>query len=359
MKKIIVILSWMLLINLVSAVDFDYSGELRTRGAATYDDVTEEYQHNIQNRFRLNLEGTIDEKLALYTAFEVGDFAWGTYGGEDFQVETNEVYLRYLMPCMDASLQVGKMYWADHRSLIMDDYFTGALFTANDLAGMKAELGLMKYPVSLIDTIDAPSTWFMASVHNETYLPMGLTIMAAYQDTKSLQSVSIMPYLTLNYKYGSLDLTPFVDNQLEREETGYGIAMKADIKNGPVELGADVLFAAKNGLTALSSWYQNGLYLYGIGPQHDGLNLYWSNPYALNENSFTSLVGKANFIISDKAKLFTTVGTLTDLGSEMNMGLEFSFVPDTLTMAIYGAMGKQDGTDRMDEAIGSTLMLNF
>jgi len=359
MKKLTIVLGILALVGILCAIDFDYSGELRTRGAATYDDVSEAYHHRIESRFRLALDANIAENLGIHSSFEVGDFPWGTYGGEDFQVETNEVYLDYHMPCLDANLQVGKLYWADHNSLVLDDFFTGMLFTANDLAGLKAELGMMKYPTSLVDTSSTPSTWYMAGVHNDTYLPLGITMMAGYQDDISLQSISIMPYATLQYKCGWIDLNPFIDQQSDRKKTGYGIAVKAGMQNGPVELGADVLYAAKNGLAVCSPWYQNGLYLYGTGTHHDALNMYWNSPYMYNEKSFTSLVGKTGFQINEKAKLFAAVGTLTDLGSEANLGCEFQIIPTNLCLAVYGAMGKQYKTDRMDLAAGTTVMVNF
>ncbi len=354
MKKVLILLSISMLFSLLAAVDFDYSGEIRHRGAFWYDDNSEDLDNGMDTRFRLNMDAAITRTLSINTEFEVGDFTWYDGNINNFQVEANEAYIDYRWESMAANFKVGKQYWADHRGLVMDDYFTGIMMAKDDLAGFKTELGLLKYNINF-----GPSTWWLAHMQSKGNIPMGFTAMAGYVDGRELLNVSVMPYVTLDVAPMTIDITPFFDFQSAREETGFGVAVKVDAELDQLELGADLLFAGENGLTTVSPWYQNGLYLYGIGEHNDGLNHYWNTPYQYNGDTFMSLVAKMKYALTPKAQFFAAAGLLTDTGMELNGGLRYQIIPEKFSAATYAAFGSHDTPEQMDVALGGTLQVNF
>lgn len=357
MKKVLILLSISMLIALLSATDFEYSGEIRQRGAFWYDDNSEDLNNGMDTRFQLIMDAAITRTLSLNTEFEVGEFTWYDTNDDNFHVEANEAYIDYRWESMAANFKVGKQYWADHRSLVMDYYFTGIMMTKDDLAGFQTELALMKYNLNY-----GPSTWWMAHLATDKFAadtPLGITAMAGYLDGHELLSVNVMPYVTFNMEPLTLDITPFFDYQSAREETGFGVAVKADAELDQLELGIDLLFASENGLTTMCPWYQNGLYLYGIGEHHDGLNQYWNTPYEYNDDAFMSMVAKMKYTFTPKAQIFGAVGVLTDTGMELNGGLLYHIIPEKFSAATYAAVGSHDTPEQIDVALGSTLQVNF
>jgi len=353
MKRLIVLVAAVTLFGVLGAIDLEWMGEFRTRGTAMYDDTSENLSNYIDSRFRLEFDANVVTDLDLRAAFEVGDFVWGS-PFTSYMVETNEAYINYRLSCLNANLKIGKQYWADHRGLVFDDYITGAILSMDDLAGFKTEFGMLKFPLS-----NAPSTWWMMNMQTEAPMTMGITALAGYVDGVKMETISALPYVTLQTDIVTVDINPFLDYQYRREEFGMGAAVKANANLGIMEVGGDLLFAAENGLTTLSPWYQNGLYLYGIGTHHDGLNIYWNTPYEHNTDAFISVVGHVKYALNEKAKFFAAAGLLTDIGMEANFGLECKLIPDFLSASCYAALGINDPTDQTDMALGATLKAEF
>jgi len=151
-----------------------------------------------------------------------------------------------------------------------------------------------------------------------------------------------------------------MDMQMDDDDTniGFGGVAKANANLDVVEVGLDALIATEYGLTTISPWYQNGLYIYGIGKHHDGTNLYWETPYTGNSDTFMSLVGNLKAPLNDKMSAFAAAGMLTDIGMEVNAGIEYEIIPDLFNMAVYGAFGSHDN-DTSNYLLGSTLKLEF
>jgi hypothetical protein len=366
MKKVISILIPILLISILGAVDFDLSGEFRTR-AAMYNDSSEDAGGHIDNRFRLNMDSQLVKGLDIHAMFEVGNITWGdsgTGGGLDtggINVETDELYIDYLIQALDAKIRVGQQYWADHRGLVLDDFFSGVMLTKEDFMGMKAELGMIKVMEGNPNSVDDYNV-FLGSVYGESPMPFGLTVMGGYLADQNVANLSILPYVTLQAGPATVDVTPFFDYQImpnADDQMGMGVAVKADADLGMLKVGGDVLFAAENGITTLSPWYQNGLYIYGIGSHHDGVNLYWGTPYSMNTDSFISAVANVSAPMGEKMNLFAAAGMVQDHGTEINAGIHYQVVEDMMTLTGYGAYGMHDTNDVNNYVLGTTLQINF
>ncbi len=365
MKQLTIIIVFALLLGILSAVDFDFSGQFRTRAAFRNND-TEDDGGSIDNRLQLGMDSELEEGLKLHALLEIGNITWGGSGGglstSAVNIETSELYVDYLINAIDAKIKVGQQYWADHRSLILDDYFSGVILSKEDFAGMKAELGMMKIQENATFMKDDYNV-FMASLQGESPFPFGMLAMGGYLADSNYGNFTLMPYVTMTAGPATLDITPFLDyqvNDIADDEMGMGAAIKADAELNAMQLGADILFASENGLTTLSPWYQNGLYIYGIGANHDGLNLYWGTPYSYNIDAFVSAVGKIRVPVKENMTAFGAAGMLTDMGWEVNGGVEMNLIEDMMKVSAFGAFGTStEGTKPANYAVGTSLVVNF
>lgn len=355
MKKLTLLISILGMIGLLGALDIEHSGEFRTRSAALYDDVSENLDNYIDSRMRLNFDGTIAENLGFRAGIQIGDWTWGDPFAGNLHLIANEAYIDYRLDMLNANILVGKQYWADHRGLIIDDYFSGAMLKMDDLGGFKSEFILMKFPMG-----PNSSTWYIANMATETMAPMpfGFTAFVGNKDDVNLESVSVLPYVTMDIAPLNLDITGFVDYQYDREELGFGAAVKATAEVEGLTVSGDVLLAMENGLTTISPWYMNGLYIYGIGAHHDGVNKYWLTPYEHNADLFVSAVGQLKYSLSDEMAVFGAAGLLTDIGMEVNGGVEYQVIEDKMSVNGFGALGMHDN-DQLDMLLGASVEVNF
>lgn len=365
MKKTLVIVLLGMLVSMLCAVDFDFSGSFRTR-AALRNNSAEKDGGEIDSRFQLALDSELADGLMLHAMFEVGDLTWGGPGGGlstgGVNVETNELYIDYYLPFLDANVRAGQQWWADHRSLILDDYFSGIIVSKENFAGLKAEFGFMKLEENVTFMQDDRNA-LMVNLQGESPIPFGILALGSYYADQNLGNVTLMPYATLQAGPATLDITPFIDYQMypgDNDEMGFGAAVKADMDMGSMQLGADVLFATEHGLSVLSPWYQNGLYIYGIGANHDGVNLYWGAPYSGNTDSFVSAVGKLRAPVKENLTAFAAAGVLTDMGWEINGGVEYNVYEDLMKVSVFGAFANgTEGAKPSNYAIGTSLSINF
>ncbi|MDD4310617.1 MAG: hypothetical protein PHO32_09570, partial [Candidatus Cloacimonetes bacterium] len=289
---------------------------------------------------------------------------WGGNGGglstNAVNIETSELYIDYMIAALDAKIRVGQQYWADHRSLVLDDYFSGIMFSKDLAGGFKSEFAFMKILENNKNAVDDYNV-FMANMQSETPFPWGVTMMGGYLADSNNGNVTLMPYFSMESGPAKLDITPFMDYQIYPgdDEMGFGVAAKADLDMDIMQVGGDLLFATENGLTTLSPWYQNGLYIYGIGAHHDGLNLHWNTPYSGNSDSFLSAVGKVRASMVEKTTFFAAAGLVLDHGFEVNGGLEYQVIEDIMSLAGYAALGLHDSDDTFNYAVGTTLQINF
>ncbi|MCB5252474.1 MAG: hypothetical protein RBR69_03070 [Candidatus Cloacimonadaceae bacterium] len=360
MKKLILILIPMLLVIGLSAIEFDISGENRTR-AAFYNDPAEKDGGHIDNRLNIGLDSQLHRNLNFRFAVQIGDTTWGNGGGgigTGERVHVTEAYLDYMIDSFDARIKLGQMYWMDRMGLVMDDYFSGLAISKTFGDNLNTELIWVKKAENVETASDDSDVFiFHAMVDNE--MPIGAYLMFGNYEVADYQNLTVMPYLAMEKDALSLDATVFMDMQMGADtEMGFGGAAKAKLDMTAFELGADVLVASEHGLTTISPWYQNGLYIYGIGKYHDGLNQYWGVPYQGNTDLFASIVGNIKAPLKEKLDVFAAAGYLMDLGFEVNAGLECTLIPDLFHMQVYGAYGIHD--DEINNyALGSSLKIEF
>jgi hypothetical protein len=349
----------MLIVGL-SAVEFEISGENRSR-AAIYNDTSENDGGHIDNRLNIGFDSQFHKNLNFRLAVQIGDTVWGNGGGgisTGESIHVTEAYLDYLIDAFDARISLGQMYWNDRMSLVMDDYFSGLMLSKAFGDKLNTEFIWMKVEENAKAASD-DSDVFVLHAMMDGDMPIGAYLMYGNDESADFQNLTFMPYLNMEMDPLSLDAAIFADYQMRNDnELGLGGSVKAKIDMTAFELGADLLVATEYGLSTISPWYQNGLYIYGIGKYHDGLNLYWNTPYQGNSDLFASLVGNIKVPLNQSLGVFAAAGYLIDLGLEVNAGVEATLIPDLLNMQVYGAFGVHDN-ETNNYAIGTSLKIEF
>ncbi|HNX37233.1 MAG TPA: hypothetical protein PL124_04945 [Candidatus Cloacimonadota bacterium] len=389
MKRTFAIMSLLFCIFVLNAVSFDWDGEFRTR-AAMYNNMSEQNGGHIDNRLLLNLNASLYPSLKLVYGIEVGDVRWGDpatggdLGSNALNVETNLLYLEHQLSCLNLKVRLGQQYWADHRSIVHDDTFSGIMLSTEDLAGFNAEIGYLKPAEEDLAVNDD----YHVVVANLSTTDGDMGIQAYYGNDMKLNhnaNLTMLPYYTLQSGPVSLDLTGILEYQMHNNnvdsEFTYGVAAKAGVSVGSAEIGGDFLYISENGLTTLSHYYQNGLYLYGWGKWNDSVMINYTDPsnplstisgfpYPDGDKGLLSAVGNLNYTACSKTNLFAHAGYVTTfadsnpaIGVEVNAGVEYQIIPDLLTIAGYGAIGLPGdylvGTEDMLYLLGSSVQVNF
>lgn len=367
MKRLILILVPLMVFGALSAVPFDLGGEMRVR-AALYNDTSENDGGHIDNRLTMGFDSQFHKNLAFRFAVEIGNIGWGSPNGgaigtNGVNIETSELYLDYLIDAIDAKLKVGQQYWADNMGLIMDDNFSGILLSKEDWMGIDTELAWMKADEGF-DVVDDDYNIFMAHAAMKKSIPLGMYAFYGKHNGTDFGNITLMPYTSLDFAPIKLDVNAFLDMQMKPgdDDMGMGAAMKAKIDLDAFEIGADLLLATENGLTTISSWYQNGLYIYGVGKHHDGVNRYWwTNNGAIyqgNTDFLMSAVANIRMPIKQDVTAFAAFGLISDTGMEVNAGFEYELIPDLLHWMGYGAYGMHDN-DTNNYLLGTTMKVCF
>ncbi|MCK9557016.1 MAG: hypothetical protein PHO85_05560 [Candidatus Cloacimonetes bacterium] len=361
MKKLVLVLIPLLVLTGLYAVEFDISGENRAR-AAIYNDATEVDGGHIDNRFNIGFDSQFHQNLKFRVAAEIGDIIWGNGGGAvgtDAAFDIKELNFDFNIEAIDANIIVGQQYWNDRMSLVLDDYFSGIMLKKQFGDTIDTEFAWMKVREGTLTQKDDHDV-VMAHARMNSDMPLGMYLFFGNYENVDASNLTLMPYLSMEMGPAVFDANVFMDIQMQNDdtETGFGAAVKAKIDMDILELGADLLLASENGLSTVSPWYQNGLYIYGIGKHHDGLNLYWNTPYQGNTDMFASIVGNVRAPVAEKIALFGALGYLTDIGMEFNAGMEYELIPDLLNMAAYGAYGIHDN-ETNNYILGTTMAIEF
>jgi hypothetical protein len=385
-KKMILVLIPVLMAASLFAYDFKWDGMFRTRAAAYNDDMGTPGAH-IDNRLQLGLKSELVPGLTLRAKFEIGqngadaNLVWGGNGGgiatNGINVKTNEAYIDYRIEAIKANVRVGQQYWADHRSLILDDTFSGVTFHTSTPDGISGMLGFGKYAEGnyhnryddmqgIIFSLDTAKP---VEAGLQGYLTWSRVRPIATEDAIQLNYISVMPYASMNIDpitvdgvlfVQSNDSFSFVGGYLENEsDLSFGVALKAGVDVQPLEVNADILYISENGLMTLSGYYQNGLYLLGIGEHHDGLGLWWGATG--NPDMYLGAALQAKFEAMKGVKVFGAGGMVLDTGLELNGGLEVELVPNLLHLAAFAAYSimDEDVSDQDNYALGTTIKLAF
>ncbi len=372
MKKILVLLITVFTFGALLAVDFDFSGELRER-AAMYNDSSENDGGRIDNRMVLNMMSQLDPRLDIAIKLEIGNIIWGdpATGGNTstrgINIETLELYLDLKFPNIDSHLRVGQQYWADHRSLILDDQFSGIVFSMNDFMSYKTDFAFIKHTENN-DNLKDDYNVFLANFQAEQPYDSGLLALVGRDQQAKASNITLMPYVMIPLGMINLDATIFVDYQTstnQKDRFGFGTALRAEMNMDDLEFYGDLLAVSEDGLTTISPYYQNGLYMFGYGTHHDGVGIYWNDDYsaANNQDGFLSAVVGMKYPLTDDMKVFGALGqvmTFEDsIGSELNAGMEYQVITDTLKVSPFGALGFPNGGADMNYLLGANLTVNF
>jgi hypothetical protein len=362
MKKIVLILIPLFVFSLLAAnhltplelnngLDLSYGGEFRTR-AIMNNDCDENDGGWFDNRMRFDLAAKIGDKIGLAWTTEVGDITWEGFGNQSPDLETRELYLDYQMNWMDMKVRLGQQYWYDHRSLVLDDYFSGITSDLN-VAGISTEIGFLKcYEGEKISENFDDAQVAFANFMFKAPIDWGFTAMFGQDHSSKIADVWLIPYFMLNLDKATLDLTAVIDNQMynkdfypEESKLGIAFAAKAEFDLG-VKLGADFLMVTEDGVHTLSSYYVNGLYLFGNQLPYDGVQIDSGyNGWTDNEGKATgymSIVGSAAYPINEKMEIMGALGMASasdPIGMEVNVGLNYKIV-DHLTFNPVLAVGQ-------------------
>lgn len=366
MKKLILILIPLLLVSLLCAVEFEFDGEHRTR-AALYNDPVNLNGGHIDSKLLLGMNSHITADLLLRVNLQLGDIVWGdadSGGGitSAIPVKAYELYIDYRMEEICTGIRVGQQYWADHRSIMIDDSFSGIMLSLDNMLGFKTDLGWLKQVEGAANENNDDTNSFLLSLATEKPLPWGLQSFFTLDNAEKSSIITLLPWLTADIKPLTLDLVgiyQYTDSE-GKGDMDLGAAARATVDLKPVTAGVDILyFGNEDGELnySLSNYYQNELYIFGLGRHHDALGIYCGE----NDNTdmYLGTVGFANAQLSEKLKAFAAAGLVADTGFEVNGGLELGLIPETLLLSAYGAYGKRDTKSFGNYLFGTTLKATF
>jgi len=372
MKKLIMILVPLMMLSTIWAIEFDWDGNFRTR-AAMYNDEAEDNGGHIDSRLQLNMHGRFAPNWELVLGTEIGNTNWGGFGGGvgtgGVNIETSELYLHHNWIAKGLEFKLGQQWYADHRSMVLDDFISGLYISKDDVAGMKAELAYFKANERNTMINDDYHIVMFNLLMDENKAGLQ-TFYGNDLKANGMANFTIMPFYTVPVGSANLDVTAFVDYQVVPgdDQLGFGAAVKADAELSDLDLGLDILYIGENGLTVLSPYYQNGLYLFGWGNWHDGTTIDF--PYPDGDQGLLSAVGQLKYPLNQKMAIFGNLGYVTTMadndpavGLEANAGLEICLVPEIAKMAVYGAFGNPgkwtDGDPNALYMLGSSIKVEF
>jgi hypothetical protein len=348
MKKTVIICAIMLSAVLLSALPLTCDGDFITR-FALYNDSNENKMGDVDSRLWLGLNAQIAKNLLFRLNLQVGSFRWGDLNDYDdpygmVKLDAYEAYGDYYMDCIETDFRFGRQYWQSPLSMVNDDSYTGVMFSREDLFGFKSELGWAKVYDDDDLAYDEDYT-FLNFKQNAT--PFGL-YGSWYKQSNRANAFSLMPWMDWESNNLNVKAAAFAGLQTypspSTAKFGAGAAAKVSLELEPLKLGVDALFSLGDGMRSLSPYYQNGLYIYGINPNHDGRNLYWDTPYDGSGSFEFSAVANAGAQLNEKISVNGALGYLSHQGGEANVTANYSLIPDIMDFSAYTALGIHEGS---------------
>ena len=375
MCKTFISLVMLSLVCLLGALEFTLDGEARTRAVMYYADEHDEAGSHIDSKLWLGTNLSVNPDLNLRLNLQFGDVVWGsTTGGQagggisaGIPVTAYELYVDYRIQAIRSNVRVGQQYWADHRSLMLDDSFSGVTFSSDDVLGLQTTLGWIKQVEGDRHLAGDDVNSFLLSARGKVWgLQAFYTMNEADSAGASTDIITALPYLVWDLKPLNIDLTGILQHSISptANDLDYGAAARISAELKPVELGLDALWYANEDPQinyALSQYYMNKLYIFGVGQHFDGwvgwdqVNWYWGQTDA--PDMYLGTVGFANVALAKNLGLFAAGGPVLKTGWEANAGLELDL--GNFQLAAYGAYGQHQGAARPSYLIGSTLKASF
>lgn len=123
------------------AVDFKWGGQFRTRYISQnnfYDQTDETNDHNnyFDTRIRMYMSAVASENLRVVTRWEMGDIKWGNngtggrVGADEKIIELKNAFVDFAIPMVPVRAKIGVQSVALLDSWIIDDDFSGAIFSS-------------------------------------------------------------------------------------------------------------------------------------------------------------------------------------------------------------------------------------
>lgn len=356
--------------DLKGDLDFTYGGEFRTR-AIMNNDLAENSGGWMDNRLRMDFYAKLGEKLGFGWSPEIG-YNIFTGIGNGGGIGTRELYMDYSMDMMETELRMGRQYWCDHRSLVLDDYVAG--FVANmKLMGFDTDLGFLK--------IDEGATWkyndtqaFFATVKGEAPINWGATVMYGQNHDAETADIWLLPYAALKAGPADVDILLAVDNHAFKDAAGeddsvmgIGLAAKAGMDLGIAKVGADLLYVTEDGINSYSSFYDNGLVLFGNNDPYLGTAI-MSPPYNSGQNCMAFALN-IQYPFNDVMDFYANLGMVTlddPVGTELNFGMNYKLADNFMFCPVLavGTSGEAaeasgDGDENMVYMLGGLVKAEF
>ncbi len=375
MRKTFLITFLLSLIALAGALEFTLDGEARTRGVMYYADRSDTAGAHVDSKLWLGANLHLDPNLKLRVNLQLGDVVWGLTSDDQpgggisagIPVTAYELYVEYRINAIKSNLRVGQQYWADHRSLMLDDSFSGVTLSSGEMLGLQTALGWIKQVEgSRFEAGDDVNT-FLLSLEDQAWgLQAFYTINGAYgpAELAGTDILTALPYLAVQLGPVNADLTGIAQYDFASTDLDYGAAARVSASFQPVEIGIDALFYANEdaGLNhSLSQYYMNKLYIFGIGQHFDGwvgwdpVDWYWGESAA--PDIYLGTVGYARLRLAQNLDFFAAGGLIHQTGWEANGVLELNL--GKLQLAAYGAYGQRNGHAKASHLIGSTQKASF
>jgi hypothetical protein len=253
--------------------------------------------------------------------------------------------------------------------LVLDDYYAGV--SANmELMGMNTDLGFIKVAEgNRFEYNDTQAAY--ATISGEAPINWGATLMFGQNHGNRTADIWLMPYAEVLAGPANLDLTLVINNQMFKDaagdddsEMGIGFALKAGIDVG-FKLGMDLLYVTEDGINSYSSYYDNGLILFGNKDAFQGTQI-MPAPYdwGTGENCMAFAVS-ASMPLSETMEVYANAGMVTiddPIGTELNFGMNYKIAKGLMFCPVLavGQSGKAiDSDENMVYMLGGLLKAEF
>ena len=375
MPKILLIAILLSLAGLLGSVEFTLDGEARTRAVMYRADASAEAGSHIDSKLWLGTNLSVNPDLKLRLNLQLGDVVWGATTGTQaggaisagIPISAYELYVDYRIRALGSNIRIGQQYWADHRSLMLDDSFSGVTFSTDDVLGLQSTLGWIKQVEGDRYLAGDDISSFLLSLQDKAWgVQAFYTVNEADSSNASQDIVTALPFLAWDLAPLNIDLTGILQysSSPTASDLDHGAAARISAKFEPVEIGLDALYYANEAPAlnySLSQYYLNKLYIFGIGQHFDGwvgwdpVNWYWGQSSA--QDMYLAAVGYTKVALAKGLDLFAAGGLIHKTGWEANGGLEWNL--DNFQLAAYGAYGQHDGHTQASYLVGTTLKAWF
>ncbi len=420
MKKILLLVLVLAAVTMWAA-EFKTDGELRTRMSMYdfYNDGSEvalgkdlKTKAFAETRFQLGFTSEFSKDLKAYFKIEAGNVLFGGSGGQigtkAVNVETKHLMLDYNCPMTGMNAKIGLQPYYTHNSLIFDDDMAGIFLNKK----VNEDFGITVGTFKQNENTAADGSSFITDgdkdyyLINASFMTYGLDFIYNKSRSSNLRTeMWFAPYGSFSNDVFSIDgmfaynsgttVGGFHNTDTDKYEDLTNSGMALNVKGGftgveNLTLNLDFLYlsgtdqenadkAETDEFNVISTYYMNGLEIFGLGV-NDDLNIGGYNPnyatsdgtfgtmsivmygaYKMNEKftpkaAFGMVSTAGEFVFGDNKK-GTSVATEIDLGFNYKLfeALDFDFCA---AMAMPGDKWTM-GTEEADSATEMSAKLTY